>query len=337
VSPPCMNEGMGRVVALLASALLVACSARGPDPRSGQPSPLPRSDTGAIDVGSLEGRITFSAGSGASLASEEIYLAEADGSGVTRLTRNEAADFDPTWSPDGSRIAFRSQRDGNDEIYVLDVDDGDPRNITREEAVDWGPDWSPDGRWIAFNSGRDGGRDLHGFLTDPEGREVRPLGDLFFEYPAWSPDGTRIAFMHQTFNEPGGNYDIFVMNADGTGVRRLTSSPADDGWPAWSADGSMIAFSSIRDDCRFDDRQGCKDTGDIGEFHTLYVMNADGSEERRVTEVFGQFSVWSPDGRYIAFSPAPGGIYVMRPDGSDLTLIPVDTPAEDPLFVDWEA
>jgi TolB protein len=143
--------------------------------------------------------------------------------------------------------------------------------------------------------------------------------------------------MHQTYNQPGGNYEISVMNADGTGVRQLTHSPADDGWPAWSPDGSRIAFSSIRDDCLYDERPGCEETGDIGEFHTLYVMNADGSGERRVTEVFAQFAVWSPDGRFIAFSPAPGGIYVMRPDGSDLTLIPVETPVGDPLFVDWVA
>jgi Tol biopolymer transport system component len=329
---------MGRTVALVAAAVLVACASPAPERArpSEQPTDPPMADTGAIAIDSLQGRITFSAGTDA-LESEEIYVSDADGSGVMRLTNNDVADFDPTWSPDGSQVAFRSQRDGNDEIYVLDVDGGDLRNITNDEAVDWGPDWSPDGRWIAFNSARDGGGDLHGFLADPEGEEVRPLGDVFFEYPTWSPDGTRMAYMHQTFNQPGGNYEIFVMNADGTGIRQLTDSPADDGWPAWSPDGSRIAFSSIRDDCLYSGHPDCKETGDIGEFHTLYVMNADGSGERRVTEVFAQFPVWSPDGRYIAFSPAPRGIYVMRPDGSDLTLIPVKSAAGDPLFPDWVA
>jgi Tol biopolymer transport system component len=325
---------MARGAALVASALLVACS--GPSGQHPAARTLPTGDTGAIEVASLEGRLTFSAGS--DLEGEEVYVAEADGSDVVRITDNDVADFDPTWSPDGSRIAFRSQRDGNDEIYVANADGTGQRNITNDENVDWGPDWSPDGRWIAFNSGRVDPAELRGFLTDPRGKVVLRIGgDFFVEYPAWSPDGTKIAFMHQTFNEPGGNYDIYVMNADGSGTTELTDSPADDGWPAWSPDGTRIVFTSLRDDCFNNQRPGCQDTGDIGEFHTLYVMNADGSEERRVTDVFGQFAVWSPDGRFIAFTPAPGGIYVMRPDGSDVTVIPVETPTGDPLFPDWIA
>jgi TolB protein len=328
---------MARARTLVVAALLLAACSGAPTPRSTATHPpetlgLATADTGAIDIASLEGRFTFSAGT--DFEEQEIFVAEADGSDVTQLTKNDVADFDPTWAPDGSGVAFRSQRGGNDEIYVVDVSSGRARNVTNEEAVDWGPDWSPDGRWIAFNSGRVSTIHLNGFITDPRGDKVRRLaGDVFFEYPAWSPDGTQIAFMHQTFDRAGGNYEIFVMNADGTGIRQLTDNPADDGWPAWSADGTQIAFSSIRDDCAFSQAEDCESTGDVGEFHSLYVMNADGTDVRRITEVFGQFAVWSPDGRYIAFTPAPGGIYVMRPDGSDLTLIPIETP--DPLFPDW--
>jgi Tol biopolymer transport system component len=309
--------------------LLAACTGGPPEPEAAAPAPLPTADTGRIDVDALEGRFTFSAG-----ADEEIYVSEADGSGVTQLTHNRAADFDPTWSPDGSLIAFRSQRDGNDEIYVVQADGEGSRNITNHDAVDWGPDWSPDGDLIAFNSGRVNPLELYGFVTDPRGREVRRVGgDTFFEYPAWSPDGTRIAFMHQTFDRAGGNYEIYVMNADGTGIRRLTNHPADDGWPAWSPDGTRIAFSSLRHDCAYAEAPDCEEGP---HFHALYVMNVDGTGLRRVTEVYGQFAAWSPDGRFIAVTPAPGGIYVMRPDGSDLTLVPVDVPA-DPLFPDWVA
>jgi Tol biopolymer transport system component len=286
-------------------------------------------------MASLQGRIAF--GVGTDVESTEVYVVNANGSDLTRLTANDEADFDPSWSPDGSQIVFRSQRDGNDEIFVMNADGSRPRNITHDPGTDWGPEWSADGRWIAFNSGRESSRDLHGFVVDPRGNHLRSLGDLFVEYPSWSPDGRRIAFMSQTFEVAGGNYEIFVMNADGSGVTRLTNFLGDDGWPAWSPDGTRIAFTSIRDDCRYSKATDCETIDDLGEYHGLYVMNPDGSNLTRVSKVFGQFPVWSPDGEYIAFTPAPEGIYVMRPDGSDLTLIPTEGLPAEPEMPDWTA
>jgi TolB protein len=323
-----------------ALVLLAACSSErsaNPPTRPAVPPALPGAATGAIDLQSLEGRFVFGAG-GNSLESTEVYTARADGSGVRRLTNNRIPDFDPSWSPDGREIVFRRHLGENAEIFSMRSDGSGVRNLTREPAVDWGPEWSPDGEWIAFNSGRDSSMDLHGFLVDPNGKHLRRLSDdVFIEYPSWSPDGTRIAFMSQTWNGAGGNYEIFVMNADGSGVRQLTDVPGDDGWPAWSPDGTKIVFTSLRDDCAFTDRAGCKNLDDIGEYHALYVMNADGSNQTRVTEVFGQFAVWSPDGEFIAFTPAPDGIYVMRPDGSDLTLIEFEGLDRDIQMPDWVA
>jgi Tol biopolymer transport system component len=221
-------------ILLSALVLLAACSTAG-QPRTthrAARAPLPTADTRAIDLASLEGRFVFGAG-GDSLESTEVYTARADGSGLAQLTDNGIPDFDPSWSPDGSEIVFRRHHDGDDEIYVMSSDGSAPRNLTNDPAVDWGPEWSPDGRWIVFNSGRDSYRDLHGFVMTPEGRRLRRLADdLFIEYASWSPNGKRIAFMSQTWEGPGGDYEIFVMNADGSGVTQLTDVPGEDGWPA---------------------------------------------------------------------------------------------------------
>jgi Tol biopolymer transport system component len=280
-----------------------------------------------IDVSSLQGRIAFSSGT------DDIYAVNADGSELKRLTTSKDLEFDPTWSPDGRAIAYRHQRDFDSpiHIFVMNADGSHRRNLTgSEELAGWGPDWSPDGEWIAWNSATDitSSFDLGLIHPDGTGRRVIKAG-VYVEYPAWSPDGRRIAFMSPAAGDP---YDIYVMNADGTDVRRLTESPGPDGWPAWSPDGRQIVFSSVRDDCLYSEAEDCLTTGDVGPWHTLYVMNADGTDQHRLTRTFGQFAVWSPDGQYILFAP---WLNVIRPDGTGLTRIPVQgTPAE-PEMPDW--
>jgi Tol biopolymer transport system component len=284
-----------------------------------------RKAAGPIDLSELSGRIAFSSGT------DDVYAVEADGSGLTRLTSGRAWDFDPSWSPDGSRIAFRSERDGNPEIYVMRDDGSGQRNLSRSDAADWGPEWAPVGETIAFNSDRSESGQMQLFLDGADGERARRVESRYVEYPTWSPDGSRIAFMSPT---PYGteNYEIYVMNVDGTGLRRLTSSPGSDGWPAWSPDGKTIAFSSVRDDCSYSDAKECKDSGDIGPFHTLYAMDADGTHERRLSDRFGQFAAWSPDGEYIVFAP---GLNVIRADGSGLVQLRVKGLPSEPEMPDW--
>ena len=226
----------------------------------------------------------------------------ADGSGVRRLTNNSADDWHPAWSPDGARIAFVSDRDGNDEIYVMNADGSGVRRLTNNSANDryWYPAWSPDGARIAFTSSRDGNEDI--YVMNADGSGVRRLTNNFADdwVPAWSPDGTRIAFG----SERDGNDEIYVMNADGSGVRRLTNNFADDWYYSWSPDGTRIAFGS--------DRDGNDE---------IYVMNADGSGVRRLTNNSANdlLPAWSPDGARIAFVSDRDGneeIYVMNADGS---------------------
>jgi Tol biopolymer transport system component len=316
-----------------------AASSESPSALATQAPPIVASSpTQSIDPASLSGTIAFSAGSWPDV---DIYIVSADGSGLRQVTDDPAKDFDPSLSPDATQVAYRHQTDDDrtSEIFVAEVGGSDPLNVSKADGLaDWGPTWSPDGKRIAWNSHAvEGGVGFDLSLIEPDGsnREVVQPG-VFVEYPAWSPDGTSIVFMSQ---EPGASgddpdYNIYTMAIDGSNVTRLTTHPGNDGWPSWSPDGSTIAFSSTRDDCRTTSAEGCLSTGDIGPYHTLWLMDADGSNQRRVTTDQVQFPDWSPDGRYIVYEGRTG-LNVITPDGSAAGRIPLDV--ADPLFPDWVA
>jgi TolB protein len=247
----------------------------------------------------------------------DVWSANADGSGLRRLTFGRGPEFDPSWSPDGSRIVYRDSRRGinvNDEIDVMGADGSHRRNLTRSPYNEWSPAWSPDGRLIAFYSG-----EL--FVMRPDGSGQRAITSIEGEYPAWSADGRRVAFMSAQPDARGSNpnYDVFVVDPDGNGLRQLTDWPGEDGWPAWSPDGRWIAFTTTHDV-----RAGKYD---------VWVMRADGSAKRRVAP--GSFQVWSPDGRFLMFSTGgaeeSNGLSVARPDGSGLRRWPISG-----WLADWQ-
>jgi serine/threonine protein kinase len=231
----------------------------------------------------------------------EIYVMQADGSGMTNLTQNEAFDVVPAWSPDGSQIVFSSDRDDNFEIYVMQADGSGMTNLTQNEAFDADPAWSPDGSQIAFSSDRDDDFEIYVMQTDGSG--LTRLTHQGGGEPDWSPNGSQITFV----NGRDDDYEIYVMQTDGSGVTRLTDQGG--GKPDWSPNGSQIAFNSERD-------------GNM----EIYVMQADGSDQTRLTdnETVDWGATWSPDGSQIAFVSYRDGnaeIYVMMADGSDLTRL----------------
>ena len=160
------------------------------------------------------------------------------------LIPHKAFEESPRWSPDGKRIAWVSTRDGNQEIYTVDADGKNIKRLTSETALDNNPEL------VARRQADRLRQRPHRQLRDPRHerrRQQRPPADRTIRamdyWPAWSPDGKRIAF---TSNRDG-NYEIYVMNADGTGLRNLTRHPAQDNYAAWSPDGKRIAFISNRD------------------------------------------------------------------------------------------
>lgn len=154
-----------------------------------------------------------------------------------------------------------------------------------------------DGDYAIFEMNADGGGQRR--LTPSEGEVTSPARLFFQTEPAWSPDGARFAFSSRR----SGNFDVYVMNADGTGTKQLTSAKENDSHPSWASSGREIAF--VRDE-------------------DIYAMNADGSAVRRISDPLVEESdpAWSPDGRWIAYVRREPGtaareVWLMRPDGSN--------------------
>jgi uncharacterized Zn ribbon protein len=323
--------------ALIATLLVVACSpaatlappttpptaAASPTPAKTPTATLPSSDAGPCAAGSIPaGRIAFTLGNG---QANGIGVVNADGSGFHVVVQAKVIEGQPSGGTEAPRwigpgqILFDSNRNGGpDDWHLFTVDeDGDGAiQLTKgAEGIENHGVLSRDGAFIAFAkylATGDPSEPFRGggiFVADPGGRRERqvtatPKGGVD-DWPDISPNGRHIAFTREYVGDAGG---LFVVNVDGTGLKRLVPADFEPERARWSGDGTMIVFHNNR-------RRHLEESANV------WVINADGSGLRQLTfeRVDGQafYPTWSPDDRFILFVHKPRGV-----PKNDLAVIP---------------
>jgi len=304
------NLDVGNHTVLL-TGIAPNCSVTGANPHDVDVQFGANADTFNITCEAL-GRIVFdSDGPG----NREIYVFDGNGSNYSRLTNDPAVDRTPVFSPDGTMIAFTSDRSTRDDIWVMNVDGTGLVQLT----TIWSnrePAWSFDGSRIAWT--RDRSDEINVWIMNADGTNetnITQSPNSRDDQAEWSPDGTQLVFR----SDRDGGFGVWVMNADGTGLVKLTNGTA--GNPSWSPDGTKIAYVSDA-------------SGDLD----VWVMNADGTNQVNLTAnaAVDGWPAWSATGSQIVFSSDRSGtfdIYVMRADGTGLQRL-TDASGTD-LWPSW--
>ena len=202
---------------------------------------------------------------------------------LTRLTYGAWDDVSPALSPDGTQVAFASNRDGNWDLYVLTLESGEITRVTNSPEYEAAPSWSPDNQWLACEIYRDENLDIAIVSLVNDEQEPIPVTDepASDHSPAWAPDGRHVAFV----SNRGGDSDIWLADLDKTGEERYTNlsrTPfSAENHPAWSRDGSRLAWASTAQN--------------IG-FSGIYVWNAIQPERPATWVGDGDWPAWNGSG-----------------------------------------
>ena len=247
----------------------------------------------------------------------DIWTITSAGEEAVQVTRDAAVDWNPVWSPDGKFLYFSSDRSGSMNLWRVRMDEETGRTLAEPEPVTSGASGeemyltlSSDGRRLAYGV-QDRRANIMMVDFDPSAGTVvgDPIAVTEGSLPVGSvepsPDGTSLVFYRVGVQE-----DIFVSNADGTGVRRLTNDSYFDRYPRWSPDGARISFYSNR-----------------GSGYQLWTINPDGSSLRQLTNDPGDLahSAWSPDGSLVAYTDFVTGSFIMEVEDQSVQTLPALT------------
>ncbi len=233
-------------------------------------------------------RVVFSRGTG---DRRDLYVIDYDGAGLLRLTANRTLNLCPSWSPDGSEIAFTSYREGMQGLFSLDTGTGKVRQIVAQEGLNLGADWHPGGEELLVSLSR--GQNPEIFRIKPDGKIIKRLtvSPAIEISPSWSPGGRDIVFTSDRTGTP----QLYIMDRDGAGNRRLTFEGRYNDSAVWSPNGDRIAYATREDDIT-----------------QIVVMKATGEDRRVVTDRSWrncEDPSWAPDGRHLVFASDRSGVF----------------------------
>jgi len=261
-------------------------------------------------------------------ASSQIYIIDA-GSGASRLASAGVQDaVQPSWSPDGRRIAFWGVREGARDIFTIGREGGQAASVTNDDALDWNPVWSPDGAYLYFSSNRGGAMNIWRIAMDAAGKaagapESIGVPSSYAAAISFSADGKRLAYANCQRSS-----NIYLVGFDAAqeqivgAPRPLTQGIKETLYPTFSRDGAWIAYSQF------------------GLHEDVVVVRPDGRDLRRITDDAARDRAprWSPDGQSIAFMSSRSGrfeIWTIRPDGSGLKQVTEGSPRGGVWYPAW--
>lgn len=275
-------------------------------------------------------------------SARDIWTVAPDGTDLVNVTGDPAHDGSAQWSPDGSKIVFSSDRNGDFDIFTVAPDGTALTQLTSGDGDDEHPTWSPNGRRIAFVRGNVR-RSYDIFVMRSDGSSLRRIAAVSYAYAFglhWSPDGRKLVFTKRrssNIDNGGGegNDDIYTIRPDGSRLRPLVRTPRDDAYPKWSPNGRWVTFTSVRCRRAGTDEESCN--------YDIFKARANRLNHVKRLTTSGAYeitSTWSADGTKISYASSSGeplylDIFVMNRDGSNKTRV-VRRPESVELAPDWQ-